>query len=77
MNNAKRRVMDQIVKHSGTASIGLLACDLRLATDTVRRHVKSLVADGRAVFGWDGQALEPTVAELAERAQDARVARHD
>lgn len=70
------RVMNHISQKSGTTSIGLISCDLRLSSKTVRRHVASLVDAGRVVFGWDGQSLEVTEAEKKERAIDARVRTH-
>ena len=75
MKNAER-ILNQIAKHSSTTSIGLLAGDLRLSTETVRRHVDTLIAAGRVEIGHDGQQLEITTAEIAERAVNARVASH-
>lgn len=76
MNKTARRILNQIAKHSGVTSVGLVACDLQLTTDTVRRHVNALIAGGRVCLGHDGRQLELTDGERQERAVDARVATH-
>lgn len=70
------RIIDRVAQSNGAISVGLLAADLRLATDTVKRHVECLIEAGRLEFGYDGQALELTASERREREIDARVRSH-
>lgn len=67
--SSKQRIMDRIVKHSGVTSIGLVASDLNLSCETVKKHVKILMADGVIEYGWDGQALTLTIEEQRRRQQ--------
>lgn len=75
----ERRILKQITKHDGVTSIGLVASDLRLSCDTVRKHVQRLITDGHVEYGWDGQALSLTSAERQQNQQirplDALVSR--
>ena len=73
MKTARERIANRIAEHDGVTSIGLLAGDLDLAVDTVKRHVRALIRAGRFQYGWDGCALEMTDAERHERRVDARV----
>ncbi len=76
---AKPRTVDRIIQRIETAqpiSTSLLASDLRLSLETVRKHVSKLIDAGRVGYGWDGQSLELTDSERRERAIDARVRSH-
>ena len=74
--STRDRIIDQIAKHAGVTSIGLVASDLRLSHETVKRYVNALIREGIVQYGWDGNALELTDAAHRERAIDARVASH-
>lgn len=67
--SSKQRIMNRIIKHTGVTSIGLVASDLNLSCETVKKHVKALMADGAVEYGWDGQALTLTIEEQRRRQQ--------
>ena len=77
--SSKQRIIDHIIKHFGVTSVGLIASDLGLSCETVKKHVKTLIANGVVEHGWDGQSLALTVEEQRRRQQlnpmDALVAR--
>lgn len=60
------RIVDSVADHNGTTSPGLLASDLGLSAETVKRHLAKL--GDRVEVGWDGVALQLTDAEQRTRA---------
>ena len=69
--STKQKILNQIIKFDGVTSIGLVAADLSIACETVRKYVKVLIAEKVVEFGWDGQALTLTLAAQRE-SQEAR-----
>jgi len=67
--STKQKILNQIIKFDGVTSIGLVAADLGISCETVRKYVKSLIAEKAVEFGWDGQALTLTTAERRQRQQ--------
>lgn len=70
MSKTKQIILEQIARHSGVISPGLLALDLHLEVNTVKRHIGSLVTEGRIQYGWDGLSLELTDEERRDRDAD-------
>lgn len=65
--STKDRILDKIAAHNGVTSPGLLASDLRLSIETTKKHVRTLLSEGRVCLGWDGQALEISTSEARAR----------
>lgn len=74
--SVRDRILDKIEQYSGTTSTGLVAADLRLSPETVKRQVAALIKEGLVQYGYDGNALELTAEAHRERAIDRRVASH-
>lgn len=67
LGRTAQRILSQIEKHSGVTSVGLVASDLRLHFQTVKRYVTAMIREGYVQRGHDGNALELTDAYAAER----------
>ena len=59
--STKARLFAHIKKYDGVTSIGIASVSLDVTCETVRKHFKSLCAEGLCCFGWDGQALSLTI----------------
>ena len=68
----QNRILERIATHT-PITVGLLAGDLNLKIDTVRKHVAALISAGRVCIGWDGYQLELTDEETMTR-QTAAIA---
>lgn len=66
-----KRILDRVARDSGVTSVGLLASDLRLAHQTVKRYVTAMIREGYLERGWDGNALCTTVEYARERNANA------
>lgn len=75
LEGTAKRIADQVAKHEGVTSIGLVAGDLRLAFQTVKRYVTAMIREGYLQRGEDGNALELTDTYRAERAFNAEADR--
>ena len=63
----KQRILERVAELDGVVSAGMIAGDFGLSIETVRKHTKSLIAEGRIEIGWDGTALALTLDERRNR----------
>lgn len=69
------RIIDKVSADHGLTTAGMLAADLRVEPEKVSRIVRALIRDGRLIHGWDGQSIELTDRERADRAAEAEFLR--
>lgn len=63
----KQKVLARVAELDGVTSVGMIAGDLGLTIETVRKHVKALISEGFIEIGWDGTALALTLEERRTR----------
>lgn len=63
----KQRVLERVAELDGVVSVGMIAGDFGLSIETVRKHTKALIAEGRIEIGWDCAALALTLDERRNR----------
>ena len=67
MMTTKQKVLARVAELDGVVSVGMIAGDFDLSVETVRKHTKALIAEGRIEIGWDGTALALTLVERRNR----------
>ena len=63
----KQRILERVAGLDGVVSVGMIAGDFGLSVETVRKHTKTLIVEGRIEIGWDGMALALTLDERRNR----------
>lgn len=77
--STKQKILEQIAKYDGVISVGLVAQDLSITVETVKKYTKILIGEALVELGWDDAALCLTLAERGRRSainpMDALIAR--
>jgi predicted ArsR family transcriptional regulator len=56
----RERILRKIDDYRGCTNEALVASDLRLSVDTVKKHVRALTCEGLVERAWDGKGLFTT-----------------